>query len=104
MTGEPSLPGAAGSPASPQELAAGFSDEDDWSGRKPARAQARSFPWRMDTLNPRSPFQTMKTFSVIVYARSKEQKLRKYTILEHEYFMPNRVTNVCQELSDIWHY
>ena len=63
-----------------------------------------SFPWRMGTLNPGSPFQTMEIFSVIVYARSKEQKLRKYTILEHEYFMPNRVTNVCQELSDIWHY
>lgn len=58
----------------------------------------RSFLWRMGTLNPRSPFQTVKIFSVIVYARSKEQKLRKYTILEHEYFMPNRVTNVCQEL------
>ena len=49
-----------------------YSDDDGWSGRKPARAQARELSMEKDALNPGSPFQTMRTFSVIVYARSKE--------------------------------
>lgn len=97
--------GCAGRPAGPWKLAAGFTVmRTAGAGGSQHERKHGSFPWRMGTLNPGSPFQTVKTFPIIVCARSKEQKLRKYTILEHEYFMPNRVTNVCQELSDIWHY